>query len=158
MFRTGPIGAPLALAASTFAAATMALLGGAGPAAAQDAKAVSQAVERLAWRSIGPTNEAGRVSVIVGVPGDYKTMYVSGANGGVFKTTNAGVTWDPIFDDQESVSIGEIALAPSDPNVIYVGTGEGNPRNNASFGVGVLRSVDGGKHWTNVGLRDSDRI
>jgi photosystem II stability/assembly factor-like uncharacterized protein len=125
---------------------------------AQDARTVRSAVEKLAWRSIGPTNEAGRVSVVVGVPGDYKTFYVAGANGGVFKTTNAGVTWAPIFDEQPSVSVGAVAVAPSDPNVLWVGTGEGNPRNNASFGTGVYRSVDGGRHWTFVGLGDTDKI
>ena len=62
------------------------------------ARTVRAAVEKLGWRSIGPTNEAGRVSVVVGVPGDYKTFYVAGANGGIFKTRNAGVTWEPIFD------------------------------------------------------------
>jgi photosystem II stability/assembly factor-like uncharacterized protein len=130
----------------------------AAAAHAQDARTVRAAVEKLGWRSIGPTNEAGRVSVVVGVPGDYKTFYVAGANGGIFKTSNAGVTWAPIFDDQPSVSIGAIAVAPSDPNVLWVGTGEGNPRNNASFGTGVYRSVDGGRHWTFVGLGDTDKI
>jgi photosystem II stability/assembly factor-like uncharacterized protein len=116
------------------------------------------ALKRLTFRNIGPTNQAGRVSVIVGVPGDSSTFYVAGANGGVFKTTNAGTTWKPIFDGQNVLSIGEIALAPSNPNIIYVGTGEENPRNNASFGDGVYRSNDGGETWTHVGLEDSDRI
>jgi photosystem II stability/assembly factor-like uncharacterized protein len=116
------------------------------------------AVKRLTFRNIGPTNQAGRVSVIVGVPGDPVTFYVAGANGGVFKTTNGGTTWKPIFDNQHVLSIGEIALAPSNPDIIYVGTGEENPRNNASFGDGVYRSSDGGESWTHVGLVDSDRI
>src|SRR3974390_637710 len=98
------------------------------------------ALKRLTFRSIGPTNQAGRVSVIEGVAGDPFTFYVSGANGGVWKTTNAATTWRPIFDNQNVLSIGEIAIAPSNPNVIYVGTGEENPRNNASFGDGVYRS------------------
>jgi photosystem II stability/assembly factor-like uncharacterized protein len=128
------------------------------PLHAQDAARVGQAVEKLAWRSIGPTNEAGRVSVITGVPGDFRTFYVSGANGGVWKTSNAGVTFDPVFDEQDYLSIGAIAVAPSNPNVVYVGTGEGNPRNNASFGNGVYRSVDAGAHWTHVGLAGSDKV
>jgi len=116
------------------------------------------ALRRLTFRSIGPTNQAGRVSVIVGVPGDPFTFYVSGANGGVWKTVNGGTTWKAIFDNQDVLSIGEIALAPSNPDVIYVGTGEENPRNNASFGDGIYRSNDGGQTWTHVGLEDSDRI
>src|ERR671938_586597 len=106
-------------------AAALATALAATTAHAQDAQSVRQAALKLGWRSIGPTNEAGRVAVVVGVPGDYKTFYVAGANGGIFKTTNAGVTWTPIFDDQPSVSIGAIAVAPSDPNVLWVGTGEG---------------------------------
>ena len=131
------------------------------PATAQQAAAAGSeidALKRLTFRNIGPANQAGRVSVIVGVPGDPFTFYVSGANGGVFKTTNAGTTWKPIFDNQSVLSIGEIALAPSNPDIIYVGTGEENPRNNASFGDGVYRSNDGGETWTHVGLEDSDRI
>ena len=124
----------------------------AGPSQEMDA------LRRLTFRNIGPTNQAGRVSVIVGVPGDPMTFYVAGANGGVFKTTNGGTTWKPIFDNQHVLSIGEIALAPSNPDIIYVGTGEENPRNNASFGDGVYRSSDGGESWTHVGLEDSDRI
>ncbi|MEJ7812178.1 MAG: hypothetical protein WKG32_17325 [Gemmatimonadaceae bacterium] len=120
--------------------------------------ATTQMMRRLAWRSIGPANQAGRVSVVVGVPGDPMTFYVAGANGGVFKTTNAGVTFEPVFDKQDVLSIGAVAIAPSDPNVLYVGTGEGNPRNNASFGDGVYRSLDAGKNWTHVGLEDSDKI
>ena len=117
-----------------------------------------EALKKLTFRNIGPTNQAGRVSVITGVPGDPYTIYVSGANGGVFKTTNAGTTWKALFDNQNVLSIGEIAVAPSNPNIIYVGTGEENPRNNASFGDGVYRSNDGGETWTHVGLEDSDRI
>jgi photosystem II stability/assembly factor-like uncharacterized protein len=116
------------------------------------------ALKRLTFRNIGPANQAGRVSVIVGVPGNPFVFYVSGANGGVFKTVNGGTTWRPLFDNQSVLSIGEIALAPSNPDVIYVGTGEENPRNNASFGDGVYRSNDGGDTWTHVGLEDSDRI
>jgi photosystem II stability/assembly factor-like uncharacterized protein len=116
------------------------------------------ALKRLTFRNIGPTNQAGRVSVIVGVAGDPYTFYVSGANGGIFKTTNGGTTWKAIFDDQNVISIGAIELAPSNPDIIYVGTGEENPRNNASFGDGMYRSNDGGATWTHIGLEDSDRI
>jgi photosystem II stability/assembly factor-like uncharacterized protein len=115
-------------------------------------------VKRLTFRNIGPANQAGRVSVIVGILGDPYTFYVAGANGGIFKTTNGGTTWKPIFDNQDVLSIGAIELAPSNPDIIYVGTGEENPRNNASFGNGVYRSNDGGETWTHIGLDDSDRI
>jgi photosystem II stability/assembly factor-like uncharacterized protein len=113
---------------------------------------------QVAWRSVGPTNNAGRVSVVVGVPGNRDVYYVAGANGGIIKTTNGGTTFKPIFDKQTAGSIGAIAVAPSDPNVLYVGTGEGNPRNNASIGDGMYKSVDGGEHWTHIGLEKSDKI
>ncbi|MEP7380336.1 MAG: hypothetical protein ABI910_01550 [Gemmatimonadota bacterium] len=113
---------------------------------------------RLEWRSVGPINNAGRVSVVTGVPGDPLTYYVAGANGGIIKTTNGGTTFTPIFDDQGAISIGAIAVAPSDRNVVYVGTGEGNPRNNASVGDGMYKSIDGGDHWKRIGLEKSDKI
>jgi photosystem II stability/assembly factor-like uncharacterized protein len=116
------------------------------------------ALSRMRWREIGPTNQAGRVSVFVGVPGDPNILYVAGANGGIFKSTNGGTTWKPIFDHQAVLSIGDIAIAPSNANVLYVGTGEGNPRNNASFGNGIYRSNDGGETWSHLGLDDTDRI
>jgi photosystem II stability/assembly factor-like uncharacterized protein len=117
-----------------------------------------ETVRRLNWRSVGPANNAGRISVVVGVPGDPYTYYVAGANGGIIKTTNAGTTFKPIFDKQDVSSIGAIAIAPSDPNVLYVGTGEGNPRNNASIGDGMYKSIDGGEHWTHIGLEKTDKI
>ena len=116
------------------------------------------ALRLLTWRSVGPANAAGRISVIVGVPGDPSTYYVAGANGGIIETTNAGTTFKPIFDTQDVSSIGAIAIAPSDPNVLYVGTGEGNPRNNSSIGDGMYKSVDGGDHWTHIGLTETDKI
>ncbi len=115
-------------------------------------------LKRLTWRNIGPTAQAGRVPVFVGLPGDINTLYVTGAVGGIFKSTNGGVTWRAIFDDKPVTSIGAIAIAPTDPNVIYVGTGEGNPRNDASIGDGIYKSIDAGEHWTNVGLPDSEKI
>jgi hypothetical protein len=118
----------------------------------------AEALKLIKWRSLGPTNQAGRVSVVVGIPGDPYTYYVAGANGGIIKTVNGGTTFKPVFDDQDVGSIGAIAIAPSDPNVIYVGTGEENPRNNASIGDGMYKSVDAVDHWTHIGLDNSERI
>ena len=125
---------------------------------ARGASPQAEALRRLTWRSVGPANAAGRVSVVVGVPGDPSTYYVAGANGGIIKTTNAGTTFKPIFDTQDVSSIGAIAIAPSDPNIIYAGTGEGNPRNNSSIGDGMYKSVDGGDHWTHIGLDKTDKL
>jgi photosystem II stability/assembly factor-like uncharacterized protein len=118
----------------------------------------ADALRKLTWRSIGPANNAGRISVIVGIPGDVTTYYVAGAAGGIIKTTNGGTTFRQIFDKQNVASIGAIAIAPSDRNVLYVGTGEGNPRNSASFGDGVYKSTDAGTTWTHLGLGDTEKI
>ena len=112
----------------------------------------------LAWRNIGPANMGGRVSAIEGVTGNPSTYYVGGADGGIFKTTNNGVTFEEIFNDQDAYSIGAIAVAPSDPNVLWVGTGEGDPRNSVGYGRGVYRSIDGGMTWEKVGLEKTERI
>lgn len=128
-------------------------LAGSAPASPE-----AEALRKLTWRSIGPANNAGRISVVVGVPGDVTTYYVAGAAGGIAKTTNGGTTFTQIFDKQPVASIGAIAIAPSDPNVLYVGTGEGNPRNSASFGNGVYKSIDGGATWTHMGLGDTEKI
>jgi photosystem II stability/assembly factor-like uncharacterized protein len=116
------------------------------------------AIKNLRWRNIGPANMGGRVTDIVGIPGDPYTFYVGAACGGIFKTTNGGTTFKPLFQDQEVLSIGAISIAPSDSNVIYVGTGEGDPRNSASFGNGVYRSTDAGETWKHLGLADTERI
>ena len=116
------------------------------------------ALRSLRWRGIGPANPGGRIAVVAGIPGKPETFYVAGAAGGIIKTTNGGTTWTPIFDDQVVASIGAIAIAPSDENVLWVGTGEGDPRNSTSFGNGVYRSNDAGRTWSYLGLDDSERI
>ena len=107
----------------------------------------------MRWRPIGPFR-GGRTKAITGVPGDLHTFYMAPVNGGVWKTTDLGRTWTPIFDDQPTGSIGSIAVAPSDPNVIYVGSGEGLARPDLSVGDGIYKSTDAGRSWTHLGLRD----
>ena len=118
----------------------------------------TDALAGVSWRAIGPANMGGRVTAIEGVPGDPDIYYVAGADGGLFKTTNGGVTFTPLFTDQAVYSVGAVTLAPSDHNVLWLGTGEGDPRNSASFGNGVYRSDDGGATWRHLGLDDSERI
>jgi photosystem II stability/assembly factor-like uncharacterized protein len=114
-------------------------------------------LQGLKWRLIGPFR-GGRSIAATGIPGNSSTFYFGAVSGGVWKTTNAGLTWDPIFDKQAVSSIGAIAVAESDPNIIYVGTGEACIRGNISYGDGVYKSVDAGKTWTNIGLRDTQHI
>ncbi|MGB8951169.1 MAG: hypothetical protein WCC06_00685 [Candidatus Aminicenantales bacterium] len=114
--------------------------------------------KNLEWRNIGPANMVGRVADVEGVPGNPNIVYVGTASGGVWKTTNGGVTWKPIFDGQNIASIGDIALEPGNPDVIYVGTGESNVRNSVSFGNGVYKSTDGGETWKALGLEDTRHI
>ncbi|PYT04315.1 MAG: hypothetical protein DMF60_15700 [Acidobacteria bacterium] len=116
------------------------------------------ALKNLQWRAIGPAIMGGRVDDFAVVEGNSSTFYVGAATGGVWKTTNAGTTFEPIFDDQSTASIGDLCIAPSDPNIIWVGSGEPNNRQSSSWGDGVYRSLDGGKTWQNMGLRDSKHI
>ena len=114
-------------------------------------------LQGLSWRSIGPFR-GGRVLAVAGVPGEPRHFYFGAVNGGVWESVDAGRTWKPIFDGQPIGSIGALALAPSNPKVIYVGTGEADMRNDIAQGNGVYKSLDGGKTWTNVGLADSQQI
>ena len=127
------------------------------PSAAQ-APFSPEALKDLEWRNIGPANMMGRVADVEGVPGNPDVLYVGSASGGVWKTTDGGVTWKPIFDEVDFLSIGDVALEPGNPEVVYVGTGEGNPRNSVSFGNGVYKSTDGGKTWQHLGLADSRQV
>ncbi len=111
----------------------------------------------LHWRNIGPMR-GGRTKAATGIPSQPNVFYIGAVNGGVWKTTDAGRTWNPIFDDQPTGSIGAIAIAPSDPNVIYVGSGEGLQRPDLSTGDGIYKSTDAGKTWTHLGLRDGQQI
>src|ERR1700730_2260149 len=111
----------------------------------------------MKWRQIGPFR-GGRVVAVSGVPGDSATWYFGGVAGGVWKSSNAGNTWQPMFDAQKIASIGAIAVADSDHNIIYVGTGEACPRGNITYGDGVYKSVDAGKTWQHMGLADTRHI
>ncbi|MDP2321765.1 MAG: hypothetical protein Q8O42_20805 [Acidobacteriota bacterium] len=131
---------------------------GAGPpAAAADAR-LDAVVTRMAWRSVGPAVMSGRIADIAVVETDPQIWYSASASGGLWKTINNGTTFDPIFDQAGSISLGDVAVAPSDPNVVWAGTGEANNRNSSSWGDGVYKSTDAGKTWTNMGLKDSHHV
>jgi photosystem II stability/assembly factor-like uncharacterized protein len=111
----------------------------------------------LRWRSIGPFR-AGRVNAVSGVAGEPDTFYFGSVGGGVWKTINSGRTWTPIFDSASSASIGAIGVAPSNSNIIYVGTGEADMRDSIQYGDGVYKSTDAGKTWTHIGLENTRQI
>lgn len=110
----------------------------------------------LDYRHVGPVGN--RVSAVAGVPGDPDTWYAGAASGGIFRSTDGGVTWEPVFDDHGVQSIGHLAVAPSDPRVVWVGTGEPFIRSNVSHGAGVFVSRDGGDSWQLTGLEETGRI
>src|SRR5258708_834601 len=111
----------------------------------------------MRWRMIGPYR-GGRTRATAGVPGQPGVFYVGVVNGGVWKTSDYGRTWTPIFDNQPTGSIGAIAVAPSNPNIVYVGSGEGLPRPDLSTGDGIYKSTDAGHTWVHLGLRDGQQI
>lgn len=111
----------------------------------------------MRWRMIGP-HRGGRTVGAVGVPQQPNVFYIGVNNGGVWKTTDYGRTWFPVFDDQPTGSIGDVAVAPSNPNIIYVGSGEGLQRPDLSVGDGIYKSTDGGRTWKNTGLHDAQQI
>jgi photosystem II stability/assembly factor-like uncharacterized protein len=110
------------------------------------------AYANLTWRSIGPTISGGRVAAVAGTPQDDQLYYLGTAGGGVWKSSNGGATWQPVFEKQSVAAVGAVAIDPSNENVVWAGTGEANPRNDVSYGNGVYKSTDGGKTWTRVGL------
>ena len=140
---------------STFALAlTLAVPAGLG--AQQDRMRV--ALDDLELREIGPAVMGGRVADLAVVEDDPSTFYVGFASGGLWRTTNQGMSWEPLFDDQPTLSIGAVSLAPSNPNVIWVGTGEPQNRQSSPYGAGVFRSVDAGDTWQDLGLKETRHI
>ena len=114
--------------------------------------------KNLTVRSVGPANMSGRITTIDVVRSDPNTMYVGAASGGVWKSENGGTRWEPIFDDNPTQNIGALAIQQDQPNVIWVGTGEGNPRNSMNLGMGLFRSTDGGDNWEHMGLEATKTI
>jgi photosystem II stability/assembly factor-like uncharacterized protein len=140
--RAGPLGAVLLLTAGSLAAQA--------PAASL--------VQDLRWRNIGPANMAGRVTDIEAVEANPAVVYVASASGGVWKSVNSGTTWTPIFTDQGTGNMGDLAIFQPNPDILWLGTGESCVRNSVGWGDGVYKSTDGGKSWVNVGLRQTHHV
>ncbi len=115
-------------------------------------------VETMRWRSIGAANMGGRITALAVVESDPATFYAASASGGLLRTTNNGTTFDHCFDFEAVVSLGEVAVSQSDPNIVWVGTGEENPRNSVSYGNGVYKSTDAGETWQHMGLTQTFQI
>src|SRR5437868_8970835 len=151
----------LRLVQTIFATSVFACSSSAQPASSPTPAARGSIDEELfsgmQWRQIGPFR-GGRALTIEGVPGEPDTFYFGAVAGGVWKTIDGGQNWTPLFDKEDISSIGAIAVAPSDHNVIYVGTGEAAIRGNTTYGTGVYKSIDAGKSWKNVGLKDTHNV
>ncbi|TAK13116.1 MAG: glycoside hydrolase [Acidobacteria bacterium] len=128
-----------------------------GPVAAKQAGVPASLYSGLHWRSVGPFR-AGRVDAVSGVPGRPNEFYLGSVGGGVWKTRNAGRTWKPVFDGQPVSSIGALAVANTNPDIVYVGSGESTLRDSVSYGNGVYKSTDGGQTWAHLGLDDTQHI
>ncbi|HEX3927243.1 MAG TPA: glycosyl hydrolase, partial [Gemmatimonadales bacterium] len=118
----------------------------------------SAALAPFRWRNVGPANTMGRIADIVGIPSPSRTFFVASVAGGIFKTTNGGVTFRPLFDHESVVAMGALAIAPSDTMQIWAGTGEQNSRNSISPGGGIYKSMDGGITWKYMGLKETQII
>ena len=127
----------------------------AGTAASKDTVFNSGVLSGFTFRSIGPAVTSGRVSDVEVNPNNINEYYVAAASGGVWKTTNAGITYTPVFDKEGSYSIGCVTIDPNNSNVVWVGTGENNNQRSVAYGDGVYKSEDGGKSWKNMGLKNS---
>ncbi len=139
--------------------AGLVVVGAAGrPDAQQPARPPEIPLNGLSWRAIGPAMFAGRVADVAGVPGNPNLLYVGTASSGLYKSTNGGTTFDPVFETGNTLSIGAIAVQPDAPDIIYVGTGEGAVRNSISFGDGIYKTTDGGRSWAHLGLNETERF
>ena len=118
----------------------------------------TELLKQVRWRSIGPATMGGRIADITADEKNTYTYYVALATGGLIKSTNDGLTWSPIFEHESVASVGAVAVAPSDPKTVWVGTGEANGRNSSSWGDGVYKSTDGGQTWKNMGLNETQEI
>src|SRR5437588_8241997 len=127
----------------------------AAPKVAPVAADYNEVFKGLKFREIGPAAMGGRIDDFAVVESNPDIIYVGTAAGGVFKTTNGGITWDPIFDDQPTSTIGDVTVAPSDPAIVWVGSGESNNRQSGSWGNGVYKSTDEGRTWKHMGLNNS---
>ena len=131
----------------------------AAPASAQETVTLDDSwLEEFRWRPIGPANMSGRITDVEGLPSPSKTFYVAAAAGGIWKTTNNGTSFRPIFENERVVSMGDLAIAPSDPDQIWAGTGEEDSRNSISPGGGIYKSMDGGLTWELKGLEGTEHI
>ncbi len=131
---------------------------GVQPDAAAETTLPADWVKGLHWRCVGPANMSGRITAISVFEADPSTYWIATASGGLVKTINNGVTFEHQFDKEKTVSIGDVCVAPSDRKIVWVGSGEANPRNSVSYGDGVYKSTDGGKTWKNMGLKDTFQI
>src|SRR5579884_79284 len=127
-------------------------------AASAFAADINDTFKDLKFREIGPAVMGGRIDDFAVVESNPDIIYVGSASGGIFKTVNGGITWEPLFDDQPTSTIGDITIAPSDPSIVWVGSGEANNRQSSSWGNGVYKSTDGGKTWMRMGLEKTMAI
>src|SRR5260221_3304561 len=127
------------------------------PAKTQD-NSSKDPLENLKFRNLGPAVGGGRVAAVVGIPGKPNVYYAGAAGGGVWMTQDGGLSWKAVFEKESTASIGAIALAPSNPNLVWVGTGEKNIRNDVITGKGIFFSPDAGATWKHMGLRDAGQI
>src|SRR5829696_7770359 len=152
---------PLAVCALGFTAGPRAVEQTAGQAPAEPRMINTSTDPLLApfrFRSIGPASMGGRIDDIAVSESDPSVIYVGYAVGGVFKSENNGTTWTPVFEEQETASIGDVAIHPANANIVYVGTGEANNRQTSSFGDGIYKTTDGGRSWQHIGLKETQTI
>src|SRR5262245_4157583 len=127
-------------------------------AAAQDTSPLPQILHVLKPRCIGPANMSGRITEVAVYEKEPRIQYVASATGGLWKTTNHGTTWTPVFEREATISLGAVAVCQTNPDLVWVGSGEANARNSVSWGDGVYKSTDGGKSWQHMGLKATEHI